>query len=189
MGSRIRIAAVCPLFAFVAFLALTGWASEVLALDDETDTQSLTGLQGILVTILPINPDAERNGLKREQILIDVELRLRKAGIKILTDREISETRDFPYLQVNINAVKGKNSEPYSYDIKVELYKQDILNPEDVEEANGDMGFAMLFPIKIWSSGLTGSIPSGDLKNSVQKYIDDLVDKFINAYRAANPKK
>jgi len=43
--------------------------------------------------------------------------------------------------------------------------------------------------VKIWSSELTGSAPGGDLKNNVQKRIDDLIDKFVNVYLAANPKK
>jgi hypothetical protein len=182
-GSSIRAAAVWPFFVFLAFLALAGSATEVLALDDETAGQSITGLQGIAVMVLPINADAERDGLKREQIQTDVELRLRKAGIKSPTDREFAK-RDFPYLSVNINPVKGKNSEVYSYDIKVELYKQVIQNPQDeIDSAMQTMS------VKIWSSELTGSAPGGDLKNNVQKRIDDLIDKFVNVYLAANPKK
>jgi hypothetical protein len=187
-GSSIRAAAVWSLFVFLAFLVLAGWASEVLASDDETTSQSLMDLQGISVMVPPINPDAERDGLKREQILTEIELRLRKGGIKILTDKEIMKIRNFPYLNVTVNSVKDKKTGLYSYDIKVELYKQDILNPEDIGETN-EIGFAQLIPIKTWSSELTGSAPGSDLKNSVQKRVDDLADKFINAYLAANPKK
>src|SRR6267142_2489852 len=108
MGSSIRITAVWPLFVFVAFLALAGWASEVLALDNETTGESLTGLQGIAVMILPLNPDAERDGLKSDQIQTDVEMKLRKAGINILTDREIMKSRNYPFLNVKVKAVKDK---------------------------------------------------------------------------------
>src|SRR6266566_2366190 len=154
-GSSIRMTPVWPLFVFVAFLT-AGWTSEVLALDDEMTSQSLMGLYGITVMVPPITPDPDPDGLKRDQIQTEAELRIHKAGIKILTDTEMMKIRNFPYLSVNINAVKGKNSEIYNYNIKVELYKQDILNPEDVEETN-EITFALLMPIKNWSYELTGS--------------------------------
>ena len=182
-GSFIRVAAVWPLFVFVAFLVLAGCASEVLALDDETTSQSLTGLKGISVMVPPITPDPEPDGLKRDQIQTYVEMKLRKAGVKLATDRELAK-HDFPYLSININAVKGKNSESYNYNISVELYKQVIQNPQD------EIDTAMqTISIKIWSSGLTGTIPGSDLKNNVQKDVDNLTDEFIKAYLAANPKE
>src|ERR1700693_3477326 len=130
MGSSIRITAVWPLFVFVAFLAMAGWTSDVLALDDETTSSSLTGLQGIVVMV-PLIPDAERDGLKSDQIQTEVEMRLRKAGIKIMTESERLKIPDFPILKVNVNAVKDKNSELHSYEIKIELYKQFIQNAEE----------------------------------------------------------
>jgi hypothetical protein len=182
MGSNIRIAAIGPLSIFVLVLVLAGWTSEVLALDDETTRFSLTGLRGIAVVVKDINPDAERDGLKRDQIKTDVELRLRETGIKVPTESERLAIPDFPLLTINVDVEKSKDLELYNYNIEVELYKQVISNPHD------ETRFAEYDQIKTWSSGLTTSIPSNGLKSSVQKDVVYLVDKFISAYLAANPK-
>jgi len=186
MKSTIRVATVWSVFIFIAPLVLAGWTSKVLASDNnETSTESLTGLGGIALMVMPTNPDAERNGLKREQIHADIEPKLIKAGIKVLTEREI-EKPGFPYLNVEAYAIKDKKPDFYNYHIKVEMYKQNILNPEDAEE---NIGFAIYDADKIWSSELTGTVSGSDLKNKVQKQLDDAVEKFINAYLTANPKK
>ena len=185
-GSRIRTSAVSFLFVLVVSLVMGGWVGTTPALgDDGTNGESLAGLQGISLAVLPPNPDAERNGLKREQIEKDVEAKLRKAGIKILTGREI-EKGGFPYLNINVNAEKDKKPDLYNYDVKVELYTQPMINPEDAEE---NIGFALYDTIKTWSSVSTGTTNTNDLKTTVQKRIDDGVDKFIAAYLAVNPKK
>jgi hypothetical protein len=186
MKSIIRVATVWSFFVFIAPLVLTGWPSKVFASDNgETSGESLVGLQGIAVIALPTNPDAEQNGLKRELMQKDAETKLRKAGIKVLTDREM-EKRGFPYLNINVNVAKDKNPNLYSYDTKIEVYTQPIMNPEDADE---HIGFALYDTVKVWSSEQTGTAPGSDLKNNVQKQVDDAVDKFIIAYLAANPKK
>ena len=183
MSGRIRITAIWFLLVFVTCLAPMEEAGKVFASDGERTPPTLEGLQGIAVMVLPTNPDAERNGLKREQIQTDLELKLRKAGIKILTDREL-EKPGFPYLNVNVNVTKDKDPERNGYDIKVEMYKQAIQNPQDeIETAMQTLS------IKTWSSEQTGTAPVSDLKNNVQKQLDDAVNKFISAYLAANPKK
>jgi hypothetical protein len=65
-----------------------------------------------------------------------------------------------------------------------ELYKQVIQNPDDeIETAFQSIS------IKTWSSEANGTASGADLKNSVQKQLDDIIDKFVAAYFSANPKK
>ena len=50
-----------------------------------TDVQSLKGIQGIAVLVEPLGSDVEAVGLHTSDIQTDVELKLRLAGIKVLT--------------------------------------------------------------------------------------------------------
>jgi hypothetical protein len=68
---------------------------------DQKDT--LKGLQGIYVVVedLYAKPETEEWGLTRQQLLTDVELRLRQNGIKVLSSlEECSSTPGSPYLYV-----------------------------------------------------------------------------------------
>jgi hypothetical protein len=182
-GDRIRTIIVWSLFIFVVSPVLAGWTDKALASDNnETNTESLAGLQAISVMVLPPDPEVERNGLKREQIQTDVEAKLRKAGIKMLTDREMKRP-GFPYLSIMVNTTK-ENPELYRYNVKADMYRQEILNPQDEIET----AFQTI-SIKIWSSEQTGTTSGSDLKKNVQKKLDDAIDKFITAYLTANPKK
>src|SRR6185503_15631996 len=150
---------------------------------EEAPSSSLEGLRGISVSVMPPNPEAESNGVKREEIQTSIGTKLGKAEIKILTGREL-EKPGFPYLSVLINATKNKNPELYDYNVKVELYKQEILNPQDeIETAMQTVSN------KAWSSEQTGTATGSNLKKEVQEKLDDAIDKFINAYLTANPKK
>jgi len=142
----------------------------------------MMGLRGIEVVVKDITPDAERDGLKSDRIKTEVDLRLREAGIKVPTESEILKIPDFALLTINVDLEKNRTLEPYNYSIEINLYKHVILNPHD------ETGVVEYDQIKVWSSGLTGSIPRSDLKNSIQKDVVYLVDKMINAYLAANPK-
>jgi hypothetical protein len=57
--------------------------------DTEGERATLRGLDGVQVVVEDLQPDVERNGLTRQQLQTDVELRLRKAGIRVLTEQEL----------------------------------------------------------------------------------------------------
>lgn len=53
-----------------------------------TGKESLKGLKGVNVLVDNLKPDIEKDGLKTSSIQTDVELKLRMAGIKVLTFEE-----------------------------------------------------------------------------------------------------
>jgi hypothetical protein len=183
-GGTIR-ATVRFLIVFAAFIVWSGWATKSAALEGEIEGESISGVQAVAVLVMPMTPDAERYGLNREQIFTDIQQKLRKAEIRILTDREI-EKQGFPYLDANINVEKDKNPDLYRYDIKIELYTQYIINPDDAAE---NIRLALYNTVKSWSLGAKGTASGSDVKNTVQKQVNDIMDKFIHAYFAANPKE
>jgi hypothetical protein len=147
------------------------------ALTDEQ--KALVGLHGVLVRVDAIKPEAERLGLKSSQIKTDAELRLRKAGVRVLTNEEWEKTPGGPYLDVMITTDLGF-SRHWAYRVDVSLHE--IIPQAIGYDANG-------FPKTghMWSSKLGESNWGSNIKE-IRGAVGDQIDAFINDYLAANPK-
>lgn len=167
---------------FCFWLALIFSASAQTFLDGQRE--SLRGLKGVELVMEVINPEAERKGLTRSQLQTDVELRLRKAGIKVLTRQERLKTPGYPFLYVNVSTVKtpetlgGLLGGLYGYSISVELREKVILARNRSIETYA----------ATWSKGVVGTVGADKLR-SVREGVGDLVDEFINDYLAMNPRR
>ena len=107
------LAALALLFAAVV-LPLVGQG------DDETTRNTLAGLKGVHVLVESIKDEVQRDGLRESQIQTDVELKLRQAGITVLTHEEWLSTTAAPYLYVNVQVFKNP-AHFYAYSANVEL--------------------------------------------------------------------
>ena len=142
---------------------------------------SLRGLAGVAVSVQGITPEDERDGLSRATLQTDVELRLRLAGIRVLTGEQVSNEPGRPQFIVLVLVYKATgNFDGYAKSIMAEM-RQDVWlarNP------------SVVLPSAItWSSGRTvGLSNSGALQNDIRQNVADRVDEFINAFLAANPK-
>ena len=146
--------------------------------DDETTRNTLADLKGVQVLVESIKDEVQRDGLRESQIQTDVELKLRQAGISVLTHEEWLSTAAAPYLYVNVQASKN-SAGIYAFTVDVELRQRVTLiqNPS----------MRVLAPT--WSAtGIIGTVGSQKV-GSVREYVRDLTDQFINAYLAANPKR
>ena len=161
----------------VAFLIL-GLGSSAVAINGKSNRATLRGLKGVGVLVENLSPEAEKEGLSRAQLQADVESKLRKAGIKILTKDESAKVPGEPYLYVNINLNTAKTEDdvyPYSLDILL-IQKVSLLRDPKITT------YAVT-----WSTGGVGSISKqtvGELRENVKA----IVDVFIKAYHAENPK-
>ncbi len=136
---------------------------------------ALRGLKGVHVIVPALKPQTERLGLSKDQILTDVELRLRKSGVRVLTEKESLETPGMPFLYVNVGTFFREDHPLVAYSIDVALV-------EWVTLARGfKTGGA------IWEKGSVGSVGMKEIRG-IRQYVGDMVDKFINDYLAANPK-
>jgi hypothetical protein len=151
----------------VAILLLHGISH---ALTDEQ--KALVGLKGVQVLVSKIDPQAEHLGLTRNQIQTDVELGLRKGGVKVLTVGDMSEAPGYPALWVFVgtNIKQGL----VSYSIRICL----------IELVTLGRGFQTTGTIWNDSAGGVRTINASEIR----KIVGDLVDEFINDYLAANPK-
>ena len=71
------------LVTLLGLLVTPSWAG-----DNESTRATLRGLPGMAVLIENLAPEVERAGFTRRQLQTDVELRLRQAGIRVLTEQE-----------------------------------------------------------------------------------------------------
>ena len=146
--------------------------------DNEYTRKTLAGLTGLYVSVEQIPDEMQRDGLDTTQILTDVELKLRQAGITVLTRQEWLSTAAAPYLYVNVQAIKNP-ANFYAFSVDVQLRQRVTLVHDP----------AVLILATTWSAtGVIGTVGSKKLR-SLREAVRDLTDQFINAYLAANPKR
>ncbi len=167
-------------FLFAVIALLFTWSTFVVVIfaqrkkTKKEEIESLRGLQGVRIRVEDIDPEAERDGLTKSQIQRVVESELRKAGIKVLTEKEWFSIPSGAILSVNVNTDKSSHG-PYSFNISVELVQRVALfrNPY----------FARLAPT--WNTGSVGTVGASNLRN-IYGSVKDTVDIFINDYLSVN---
>jgi hypothetical protein len=100
-------------------------------------------------------------------------LKLRQAGIPVL-DLNLGEA----YLDIFLQLIPASDG-LWPYTIKVEVFQEVALVREP----------SIVVPLAVtWSVGSYGRARKQEVRN-LRDNVKDLVDKFINAYLAVNPKK
>lgn len=155
--------------------------AEIAVAVQELWRRSLRGLQGVEVVVEDMTPMATRYGLTRTQVQTDVELRIRRAGIHVFMPDEVLSTPGNASLYVNIHTVFGDGPATglVGYSIDVELGQAVRL------ERDPDI---WLPSAVTWSENQRGLVGRTQL-HAVRAALSDLVDRFINAYYAANPER
>ena len=166
MGLRMKVKVSVLAMAFLLILMPSRAASY-------QNRAALVGLKGVWVLVESVHPETESQSLIKDQIKTDVELRLRKAGIRVLTPNQAAVIPGKPVLLVYVNAAIASG---------ICVYVALVQLTEDVTLARGIETTAIT-----WDAYLTGSIKAQNI-SKVRKDVSDLVDKFITDYRAANPK-
>ncbi len=146
------------------------------AADIEYERETLRGLRGIRVVVERLPPEAERDGLTRSTIQTDVELKLRQAGIPLLSRAD--RPPGSPYLYVNVNTYQSRVG-LYAFSVQAGLVQFVIL------ERNRNITSQATTWEATGSVGAVGSEKLSEVRNAVR----DMVDEFINAYLAVNPKQ
>lgn len=138
----------------------------------------LAGLQGMYVVVEDLDLDAKEAGLTEEKIRADVELKLRLAGIKVLSVEEGLATKSKAFLYVDVTTVKEKLHQVYAGSVEVSLWERVYLarDPNTITLA------------ATWDKIGIGLGSSDIARRKIRESVKDLVDEFINDYLAANPK-
>ena len=146
----------------------------------EGERKSLQGLKGMFVLVEHIEPEAEKDGVRASELKARVELNLRLAGIKVLTEEELYRSPGQPYLYVRITYRKLMTNIPIGAAIDIELQlRQNVFLERDA---------AIDLPASTWQGGMLVTAGIGDLTKVLQNSIDHLTEQFISDYRPVNPK-
>jgi len=140
---------------------------------------TLIGLDSIGVLIENLHPAALEAGLSPDQLQTDVELKLRLAGIKVLSKEEFRRLLLAPYLYVQVTAGKSSNFSVYAVSVNVD-FKQMVFLVRDPNVVT--MGAT-------WRSGEVIIAGKDVITEGIRGCVRDLVDEFINDFLAANPKQ
>ena len=162
------------LLATVALLLLAMSGRSAMAFNDESTRATLKELSGVWVWVEDFSDDAKRAGFNQQTFQTDVELKLRLAGIQVLTQQESLATPGSPYLYLNVNALHDQHGEIAAYGTRLHLWQGVRLIREPSITA-----FA-----STWS---VSGVGYGKLSN-VRNAVKDRVDQFINAWLSVNPK-
>lgn len=118
---------------------------------------------GVLVESLSIC--ASEIGLSRERLITVVELKLRREGVKVV------EAINTPYLYINVLVLKN------AFNIRIELTEK-----VKIKRLN-----RIHYAVVTWGTGATGI--HGDDPEYIVSGLSSQLDKFLNDYYKANPKK
>jgi hypothetical protein len=143
---------------------------------DKRDT--LRGLREVSVLVEFLPDDVEREGLSREHLTHDIEVRLRQAGLRVLTISEIANSPGSPYLYVAIYPVTGPSVNVNAYAIGLTLKQLVQLSRNPTTE---------LFATT-WEGPAPPSSLSAPRLLDIRSRISAVLERFIIDYLAVNPK-
>jgi len=156
------------------FLGLAG--RESWAGDDETERATFRGLPGVRL-LVEVRPTIEQVDVSKQQLQIEVELQLRKAGIRVFTQEEWFTAPGRPDLYVVAQGLLPPNSLFATSFSSVMLTQQATL---DINTSSAS--------VVTWSLTTIATPLAFRLSQAIREDTRDLVDKFINAYLNANPR-
>jgi len=169
---RYAIIMVLALFISVLMISTSSFSQS-----DQAGINTLKGLKGIGVSVEDVDADAEADGLNKDKLLELITQKLKKSGVKVLTDPELRSISGQPKLVLNINSIKQPGP-IYIFTATMDLTQIVLL------ERN--QGLTAVSPT--WTVLTTGGSLPEDLSTNVQASIGPMIDSFISDYKRANPK-
>jgi hypothetical protein len=158
------------------FVALPFLIPAQAAADSNAERESLKGLRGVAVVVLAA-PEAEQGGLSQATLQTDVELKLRQAGIRVLTSTERPSAPGAPILVVTLGTTRSPAGF-YAYAVTVGLAQHVYLARDPTMGAWATT----------WTTGSVGYTGQARM-DTIRSVVRDYVDRFLNAYLAVNPKE
>ena len=138
------------------------------------EQKSLRGLRGVGVQVMRFDSP---EGVSLKQIQTDVELRIRKAGIRVVPFSAVSQLPGQPFLWISVLALKNPLGVSV-YSVNVELWQDVILKRSPT--VNVSAATYTVEPRLV-------VVDSRNIRQ-LREDLSDCVDTFINDYLAANPK-
>ena len=159
------------------FVLMLWWPGEASAFTaDKRDT--LRGLTELSVLVEYLPDEIERDGLNRDQLKHDIELRLRGAGLRVLTTAETAKAPGAPYLYLMVYAVTSPSINLQGYGVVLVLKQLVQLSRFPATE---------LFATT-WDGPALPSVLGPPKAGEIRSRIFDAVERFLIDYQAVNQK-
>jgi len=164
----------------VILLSLTASFALVFASDGKQNRETLGGLKAVYLQVAPIDRDMEDKGLTKRGLRQDIEKRLSRAGIKMLTDREYEKNksiRSYPLARLELIAtvheIPDKEINVYNVTVQVRqvvwLARKPTVNFVGTTWRHDEFGHGYGF-------------------QEIREKVNESVDSFIDAFLSANRK-
>ena len=125
------------------------------------------------VIIEGFEAEEEQIGFDVEIFRRDVELKLRLAGIKVLSEEERLDLPGSPWLYLNVNPLhKDRNNNAFAVELSLRQTVRLVRND------------SIIFGAATWS---TGGVGYGGV-SFIRDFVKDHVDTFVNDWLSVNPK-
>ena len=165
-------------FITVAVLLLV---SPNITIADIPAKESLRGIKGFYVEILELDQYSKKMGLTKQSLKKDTELKLKTAGVRVLSLQELPGESGSPCLRVHVYSTSSVENDG---SVAVLLYV--FVQQKAKLARNADLGALYL---KTWDTSNLKIVGKNVFKELVRKEIKVLVDEFLNDYLSVNPKK
>lgn len=134
----------------------------------------LKDLEAVRLEVERIKPEIERDGLFRETLHSDMELKLRLAGIKVLSEEQAEQNPEAPTLYMNMDALKC--SFGYVYNIGIYLIEPAKL----VRKPMKTPAVSLRIPEQL---GIASRL------SEIREAVGEVLDEFIKTWRESNSRQ
>lgn len=156
-------------------LATIALAISVTAAPDVTEDESLRGINGIMVIVERLHPDAEATGLDRETLDAVVRDGLQKAGIRIYSADERMADERRPYLYVNCNVMRAGGSADFvAFSLDIEVHQRVTL-------ASGEHAQSLT-----WAKSYLGIQSTDRAAQQIRHVLAGYITQFTDTHKKAN---
>jgi len=170
-GSVLRMLGIVLLTGFFLPFAGTKVAGEV------SDSEVLRGIKSIGIEVEDLPRMAEKLGIKKESLKMDVASKLQSVGITVLSDDELKLNPSLPFLKVTL--IIGYSKPAYIYAVVVGLNEK-----VSFERDPGIIAYAMPW----WRIVKGEHARESEIARFVRETVHYIMNEFIANYNAVNPK-
>ncbi len=161
----------------MALLGVLVVSGEIRALDTPNERVTLAGLTGVHVVVDEVGPEAERLGLTRSALQAEVEQRLRRAGLRVLSAGDAMASAGRPTLHLRVTLLTSQGVPPiHFYSVELTLRQQIRLTRDRAIES-----FAIT-----WSDHRDLGAVEPTRLPVVRDAVRAKVDQFLQAWQTVN---
>lgn len=144
----------------------------------ESDSYSLAGLSGVHVEVSGVMPQSAQQDVTEDTLQTDVEMRLQKAGIRVMNPEEILQVPGTPHLTLKVTTHEDPEHFFYAFGIELALVQDVVLLRDTKLVGRG----------ATWSIGAVGLVGTQSLRD-IRFHVWEMVDRFAKDYHAAEHKR